>query len=61
MRVKSIPLAVFFLIGCDGSPVTTPKIAESQREALERSRDVEETLHKSHEESQTKIRETEEK
>ena len=60
--MKYILLAVILLLAaCDGSSITTQKIAEPQREALEKAKGVEQTLQKTNEESQKKISEDEEK
>lgn len=55
-------LAVVLLLGaCDGPSAPTPKIAEPQREALEKARGVEQTLQQSNEDMQKKIGEAEAK
>ena len=60
--MRIILLAVVMLLGaCDGSSVPTPKIAEPQREALEKARGVEQTLQQSNEDMQKKIGEAEAK
>jgi len=60
--MRIILLAVVLLLGaCDGSSAPTPKIAEPQREALEKARGVEQTLQQSNEDMQKKIGEAEAK
>ncbi|HEU0219215.1 MAG TPA: hypothetical protein VFQ98_00250 [Gallionella sp.] len=57
--MRYILLAVMLLLGaCDGSSAPTPKIAEPQREALEKAKGVEQTLQKADEESRKKISES---
>lgn len=58
--MKIVLFAVVLLLGaCEGPPAPTPKIAEPQREALEKAREVNQTLQKSNEEMQKKIGEAE--
>ena len=58
--MKYILFAVILLLGaCDGSSAPTPKIAEPQREALEKAKGVEQTLQKADEESRKKVSESE--
>jgi len=59
--MRIILLAVVLLGACDGSSAPTPKIAEPQREALEKARGVEQTLQQSNEDMQKKIGEAEAK
>lgn len=54
MRIVGF-IAVLLLGACDGSSAPTPKLAEPQREALEKARGVEQTLQQSSEETQRKI------
>lgn len=54
-----LPALVFLLCACDGSSTPPPKIAEPQREALEKARGVEQTLQQSNQEAQKKIDEAE--
>lgn len=51
--------AVLLLCACDGPSAPTPKIAEPQREALEKARGVDQTLQQANEEAQKKISEAE--
>lgn len=54
--MKIVLFAVVLLLGaCDGPSAPTPKIAEPQRDALEKAREVNRTLQKSNEEMQKKI------
>lgn len=58
--MRYILLAVMLLLGaCDGPSAPTPKIAEPQREALEKAKGVEQTLQKADEESRQKASEPE--
>ena len=60
--MKIVLFAMILLLGaCDGSSAPTPKIAEPQREALEKARGVDQTLQQSNEETQKKINGAEEK
>ena len=60
--MKFILLAVVLLLGaCDKSSTPTPKIAEPQREALEKANDVNKVLQKSNDELQKKTSESEAK
>lgn len=60
--MKCILFAIILLLGaCDGSSAPTPKIAEPQREALEKAKGVEQTLQKAAEEQQKNISEAGEK
>jgi hypothetical protein len=60
--MKHILIAVILLLSaCDGSSVTTQKIAEPQRQALEKAKGVDQTSQKTNEELQKKISESEEK
>lgn len=60
--MRCMLLAIILLLGaCDGSSAPTPKIAEPQRESLEKAKGVEQVLQKANEESQQKISEAEEK
>lgn len=59
-NMKYFLLAVLLLLSaCDGPPAPAPKIAEPQRDALEKAKGVEQTLQKADEESQKKISESE--
>lgn len=58
--MKIILLAVVLLLGaCDGPSAPTPKLAEPQREALDKAKSVEQTLQQSNEEMHKKIDEAE--
>ena len=58
--MKIILLAVVLLLGaCDGPSAPTPKLAEPQREALDKAKSVEQTLQQAEEEAQKKIGEAE--
>ena len=58
--MKQILLVVILLLNaCDGSSAPTPKIAEPQREALEKAKGVDQILQKGNEETQEKISESE--
>ena len=58
--MKIVLFAMILLLGaCDGPSAPTPKIAEPQREALEKARGVDQTLQQSNEETQKKINEAE--
>lgn len=58
--MKIVLLAFVLLLGaCDGPSAPTPKIAEPQREALEKAKGVNQTLQQSDEETQKKIGEAE--
>ena len=58
--MKYILLAVVLLLNaCDGSSRSAPKLAEPQREALEKAKSVEQVLQKKDEETQKKIGEAE--
>lgn len=63
--MKIVLFAIVLLLGaCDGSPapapkIDAPKIAEPQREALEKAKGVDQTLQQSNEETQKKINEAE--
>lgn len=59
--MKVILLAAVLLLGaCDGAPGTPPpKIAEPQREALEKARGVDQTLQQADEEQRKRISEAE--
>ena len=58
--MKYIMLAVVLLLGaCDKASHSVPKIAEPQREALEKAKGVEQVLQKENEEAQKKIGEAE--
>ena len=60
--MKYVLLAVILLLtACDGSSAPTPKIAEPQREALEKARGVDQAVQKAAEEQQKNISEAEEK
>ncbi len=60
--MKHILLAVILLLSaCDGSSVTAQKIAEPQRQALEKAKGVDQTSQKANEELQKNISEPEEK
>lgn len=58
--MRIVVLAVVLLLGaCDGTPAPAPKIAEPQREALEKARGVEQTLQQSSEQMRDKVGEAE--
>lgn len=58
--MKIILLAMVLLLGaCDGPPAPPPKLAEPQREALDKAKSVEQTLQQAEEEAQKKIGEAE--
>lgn len=58
--MKFILLAVVLLLSaCDKPSTPTPKLAEPQREVLEKAKGVDQVLQKSNEESQKKISESE--
>ncbi|OGS92223.1 MAG: hypothetical protein A2Z95_01030 [Gallionellales bacterium GWA2_60_18] len=60
--MRYIPLALVLLLGaCDGASAPPAKLAEPQREALEKARGVEQTLQQAKEAEQEKISEAEEK
>lgn len=60
--MKHILLAVILLLSaCDGSSTSKQKIAEPQRQALEKAKGVDQTSQKANEELQKKISEPEEK
>lgn len=60
--MKIVLLAVVLLLGaCDVPSSPTPKIAEPQREAMEKARGVTQTLQQSDDEKQKKADESEEK
>jgi len=60
-NMKIVLLAMVLLLGaCDGPSAPAPKIAEPQREALEKAKSVDQTLQQSNEEMQ-KIGDAEEK
>lgn len=52
-------VAVLLLGACDGTSAPAPKIAEPQREALEKARGVEQTLQQSSEQLREKVGEAE--
>ena len=54
--MKIILFAVILLLGaCDGPSAPTPKLAEPQREALEKARGVGQTLQQSSEQMRDKV------
>lgn len=58
--MRIVMLAVVLLLGaCDGTSAPAPKIAEPQREALEKARGVEQTLQQSSEQMRDKVGEAE--
>lgn len=58
--MRIVVLAVVLLLGaCDGTSAPAPKIAEPQREALEKARGVEQTLQQSSEQMRDKVGEAE--
>jgi len=58
--MRYVLLAIMLLLSaCDGPSAPTPKIAEPQREALEKAKGVEQTLQKADEESRKKASESE--
>ncbi|MDP4027517.1 MAG: hypothetical protein Q8P42_00900 [Gallionella sp.] len=58
--MKIVLFVIVLLLGaCDGSSAPAPKIAEPQRDVLEKARGVDQTLQQSNEETQKKIDEAE--
>ncbi|OGT00524.1 MAG: hypothetical protein A3F73_06895 [Gallionellales bacterium RIFCSPLOWO2_12_FULL_59_22] len=58
--MKYALIAVILLLGaCDGPSAPTPKIAETQRDALEKAKGVEQTLQQANEAAQKKTGDTE--
>ncbi|MDO8810804.1 MAG: hypothetical protein Q7J38_02085 [Gallionella sp.] len=58
--MKYILLTTLLLLAaCDGPPTPPPKLAEPQREALEKANGVDQTLQKAGEEQQKNISEAE--
>lgn len=58
MRIILLAVALL-LVACDGPSTPAPKIAEPQRDALEKAKGVGQTLQHSSEETQRKIDESE--
>jgi hypothetical protein len=57
--MKYILLAVVLLLGACDKPSAPPKIAASQREALEKAKGVDQIIQKNAEETQKKAKEAE--